>query len=72
VSLFDSARWLMRIRRTKTSSCRPHAAAYADELAGQEHVLGPGKPYADRIDAMNSSSVILWGPPGWAKTASPV
>jgi putative ATPase len=40
-----------------------------DELAGQEHVLGPGKPLRRQIEHDVMSSVILWGPPGIGKTS---
>ena len=40
-----------------------------DELAGQEHVLGPGKPLRRQIEQDELSSVILWGPPGVGKTS---
>ena len=40
-----------------------------DELAGQEHVLGPGKPLRRQIEHDELSSVILWGPPGVGKTS---
>jgi putative ATPase len=40
-----------------------------DEFAGQDHVLGPGKPLRQQIDRDALSSVILWGPPGVGKTS---
>ena len=40
-----------------------------DEFAGQEHVLGPGKPLRGQIERDELSSVILWGPPGVGKTS---
>ena len=39
-----------------------------DEVVGQEHLLGPGKPLRALIEADRLSSVILWGPPGTGKT----
>lgn len=39
-----------------------------DEVVGQEHLLGPGKPLRTLIEADRLSSVILWGPPGTGKT----
>jgi putative ATPase len=44
-----------------------------DEVAGQNHLLGPGSPLvalaADGVEARPSAvSVILWGPPGTGKT----
>ena len=39
-----------------------------DEVVGQEHLLGPGKPLRALIEADRLSSVILWGPPGTGNT----
>src|SRR3954467_792169 len=39
-----------------------------DEFAGQEHLLGPGKPLRDSIERGTVSSMIFWGPPGSGKT----
>jgi putative ATPase len=39
-----------------------------DEVVGQEHLLGPGKPLRVLIEADRLSSVVLWGPPGTGKT----
>src|SRR5919108_1496285 len=39
-----------------------------DEVVGQEHLLGAGKPLRVLIEADRLSSVILWGPPGTGKT----
>jgi putative ATPase len=39
-----------------------------DDVVGQEHLLGPGRPLRALIDADRLSSVILWGPPGTGKT----
>lgn len=39
-----------------------------DEFAGQEHILGPGKPLRMQIERDQLSSLILWGPPGVGKT----
>jgi len=39
-----------------------------DELAGQEHLVGPGKPLRRAIEDGSLGSVILWGPPGSGKT----
>ena len=40
-----------------------------DELIGQEHLLAPGKPLREAIDADVLQSIILWGPPGTGKTS---
>jgi putative ATPase len=39
-----------------------------DEYAGQEHILGPGKPLRSQIERDKLTSIILWGPPGVGKT----
>ncbi len=39
-----------------------------DEYAGQDHILGEGKPLRNAILAGNLHSMILWGPPGTGKT----
>ena len=44
---------------------RPHTL---EEYAGQEHILGEGKPLRNAILAGNLHSMILWGPPGTGKT----
>lgn len=46
----------------------------ADEVVGQQHLLGPGSPLrqlaagADAAGPAGPSSLILWGPPGTGKT----
>ncbi|MDQ3306473.1 MAG: AAA family ATPase, partial [Actinomycetota bacterium] len=39
-----------------------------DQVVGQDHLLGPGKPLRRLIESDRLSSVILWGPPGTGKT----
>jgi putative ATPase len=39
-----------------------------DDFAGQEHILGPGKPLRTQIERDQLTSLILWGPPGVGKT----
>src|SRR6185312_3669890 len=39
-----------------------------DEYAGQQHILGPGKPLRAQIERDSLTSMILWGPPGVGKT----
>lgn len=39
-----------------------------DEVVGQQHVLGPGKPLRRIIEGNGEASVILYGPPGTGKT----
>ena len=39
-----------------------------EDFAGQEHLLGPGKPLRVQIESDRLTSLILWGPPGTGKT----
>ena len=39
-----------------------------DEFVGQQHLLAPGKPLRQAIEAGKLHSMILWGPPGTGKT----
>lgn len=39
-----------------------------DEIAGQQHLLGEGKPLRRLIEGSGDASVILYGPPGTGKT----
>jgi putative ATPase len=44
---------------------RPHSL---DEVIGQQHLLGPGKPLRRAFETGRLHSMILWGPPGVGKT----
>ena len=39
-----------------------------DEVVGQSHLLGPGKPLRLAFESGKMHSMILWGPPGVGKT----
>jgi len=39
-----------------------------DDVVGQEHLVGPGRPLRKLVDADRLTSAILWGPPGTGKT----
>ncbi|NWG31402.1 MAG: replication-associated recombination protein A [Rhodocyclaceae bacterium] len=39
-----------------------------DEVIGQQHLLGPGKPLRLAFESGRPHSMILWGPPGVGKT----
>ena len=39
-----------------------------DEVIGQRHLLGPGKPLSVAFESGRLHSMILWGPPGVGKT----
>jgi putative ATPase len=42
--------------------------ARLDDIVGQSHLVGPGKPLRLAFDAGKLHSMILWGPPGVGKT----
>jgi putative ATPase len=60
MSLFDTA-----MPRPLAERLRPTTL---DDYAGQEHILGKGKPLRRAIENDQLSSIILWGPPGVGKT----
>ena len=39
-----------------------------EEVVGQQHLLGPGKPLREAIERGSIASLIFWGPPGTGKT----
>ena len=39
-----------------------------DEVIGQSHLLGPGKPLRAAFESGQPHSMVLWGPPGVGKT----
>lgn len=40
-----------------------------DEVCGQQHLLGPGKPIRRMLEGNTLTSMVLWGPPGVGKTS---
>src|SRR5256885_8762213 len=52
-------------RRPLADRMRP---ATLEEVVGQQHMLGPGKPLRQQIERDELGSMILWGPPGSGKT----
>jgi putative ATPase len=68
MSLFDSlplGNVPNDIKRPLADRMRPETL---DDYAGQEHILGPGKPLRSQIENDRLTSIILWGPPGVGKT----
>ena len=70
-SLFDvAATHESEVRRLRSAPLaermRPRNLS---EYAGQEHLIGPGKPLRVQIEHDDPSSMIFWGPPGVGKTS---
>ena len=64
--LFDAAAAeRLRTRAPLAARLRPRTL---DEIVGQDHLVGPGRPLRELIASDRLSSVILWGPPGTGKT----
>src|ERR687891_2807671 len=55
----------LRERAPLAARLRPRTL---DEVVGQEHLLGAGRPLRVLIEGDRLSSVVLWGPPGTGKT----
>ena len=53
-------------RRPLAARMRPRTL---EDIAGQDHILGPGKLLRRAIEADRLSSIILYGPPGCGKTS---
>ena len=66
MTLFDKAReGRLRTAAPLADRMRPRGVA---ELAGQEHIIGPGTVLRQSIESGHVPSLILWGPPGTGKT----
>ena len=70
-SLFDTPETPETTTRRQRSAplaerMRPRNLA---EYAGQEHLIGPGKPLRVQIEHDDPTSMIFWGPPGVGKTS---
>ena len=39
-----------------------------DDVVGQEHLVGPGRPFRILVETDRLTSALLWGPPGTGKT----
>ncbi len=72
MSLFDSAPLPSPEHADSSDKKRPLADRMRPErledFAGQEHILGPGKPLRTQIERDEVGSMVLWGPPGVGKT----
>ena len=65
-TLFDDAA-AERLRRQAPLAARLRPRTI-DDVVGQPHLLGPGKPLRRLVETDTMSSVLLWGPPGTGKT----
>lgn len=66
MTLFEHRRKELLTRTAPLSTrMRPRTL---DEIAGQEHLIGPGRALRGAIDGDRIPSMILWGPPGSGKT----
>ena len=72
MSLFDREPETPQLSSKRLPSAAPLAERMRprslDELCGQEHLVGPGKPLRVQIERDDASSMIFWGPPGVGKT----
>jgi putative ATPase len=55
----------LRRRAPLAARLRPRSL---DEVVGQRHLLGPGRPLRALVENDRVGSIILWGPPGTGKT----
>ena len=63
--LFGSAQHAAGPVAPLADKLRPRAL---EDVVGQEHLLGPGKPLRVAFESGKPHSMILWGPPGSGKT----
>ena len=56
---------LRRSRAPLAARLRPRTI---DDVVGQDHLVGPGRPLRVLVESDRLSSVLLWGPPGTGKT----
>ncbi|MGA8009248.1 MAG: replication-associated recombination protein A [Thiomonas sp.] len=71
--LFDDADLPAPARAGQASSSRAPLAErlrphHLDEVVGQRHLLGPGKPLRVAFETRRLHSMLFWGPPGVGKT----
>lgn len=74
-ALFDEGLFAEQARQRaeqRLSASAPLAVrmrpASLDEVAGQDHLLGPGSPLRRLVEGGGAASMILYGPPGTGKT----
>ncbi|MDG1187935.1 MAG: AAA family ATPase, partial [Ilumatobacter sp.] len=54
-----------RLRAPLAARLRPKSI---DDIVGQEHLVGPGRPLRCLVETDRLNSALLWGPPGTGKT----
>jgi putative ATPase len=54
-----------RVRAPLAARLRPKSI---DDIVGQEHLVGPGRPLRCLVETDRLNSALLWGPPGTGKT----
>jgi putative ATPase len=65
-NLFDAA--AEETRRTRAPLAARLRPRTLDDVVGQEHLVGPGRPLRLLVESDRLSSALLWGPPGTGKT----
>ena len=60
-----AAEEVRRSRAPLAARLRPRTI---DDVVGQEHLVGPGRPLRRLVETDRLSSALLWGPPGTGKT----
>jgi len=63
---------IRKLEDPRSNGARPLAARIRpqtlDEVVGQEHLVGAGKPLRVAVEKKHRFSFVLWGPPGTGKT----
>ncbi len=67
MSLFDTSP-ISQTNTKQTPLAERMRPRTLDDYAGQQHLLGPGKPLRLAIENDDPASMIFWGPPGVGKT----
>jgi putative ATPase len=60
-----AAEEVLRERAPLAARLRPRTI---DDVVGQDHLVGPGRPLRTLVESDRLSSTIFWGPPGTGKT----
>lgn len=67
-NLFDVSSGNMKVSEPYQPLADRMRPSSVEDILGQDHILGSGKPLRVLMDAGMSGSVIFWGPPGCGKT----